>query len=160
MIHAFGMLVMAATLIPAGLGQSGDGTGADLATPADLGERLKDLRAKAEAGDGSASVTLHAYPNHYTMLAYRNRDGGGELHERFADMFVVVEGRAVAITGGRLVDGHQSGSGEQRGTAVEGGSRQELNNGDILHIPAGMPHQLLVAKGEHFAYYVVKVQEK
>ena len=30
---------------------------------------------------------------------------------------------------------------------------------DVVHIPAGMPHQMLVAEGDSVTYYVVKVEE-
>jgi quercetin dioxygenase-like cupin family protein len=32
-----------------------------------------------------------------------------------------------------------------------------LSTGDIVHIPAGTPHQLLLDKGKPFTYFVVKV---
>ena len=115
-----------------------------------------ELAAKS---DGSASETLEKYPHHYTMLAFRQHSGGGELHQNFADIFYILDGRASVLTGGSLVDEKTSGPGEMRGKSVEGGSRQELKAGDVVHIPAGMPHQMLVAEGESITYYVVKVEE-
>ena len=35
--------------------------------------------------------------------------------------------------------------GEMHGDAIEGGMRQELKQGEIAHVPAGVPHQFLVA---------------
>ena len=46
-----------------------------------------------------------------------------------------------------------------RGASVKGGTRQELKAGDVVHIPAGTPHQMLVAAGNTVTYFVVKVQE-
>jgi quercetin dioxygenase-like cupin family protein len=46
-----------------------------------------------------------------------------------------------------------------RGKSVDGGSRQELKAGDVVHIPAGIPHQTLVADGDSVTYFVVKVEE-
>ena len=46
-------------------------------SPAELLERAKHLQQLA-AEKGSASETLEKYPHHYTMLAFRNRNGGGE----------------------------------------------------------------------------------
>ena len=54
---------------------------------AELLERAKHLQELAAKGDGSASETLEKYPHHYTMLAFRQKSGGGELHQNFADMF-------------------------------------------------------------------------
>lgn len=123
-------------------------------------ERAQHLRELAAQGDGSASETLVKYPHHYTMLAFRNKNGGGELHENFADFFTIVDGHATLVTGGELVDGKTTAPGELRGSSVKGGTRQELKAGDEVHIPAGMPHQMLLGAGETVTYFVVKVEEK
>jgi len=129
-------------------------------TPSQLLERAQHLRQQAAQGDGSASETLDKYPHHYTMLAFRNRNGSGELHENYADLFYILDGKATVVTGGSLVDRHASAPGEVRGSAVDGGSRQDVQAGDVVHIPAGTPHQMLVPEGSTVTYFVVKVQEK
>lgn len=93
------------------------------------------------------------------MLAFRSRSGAGELHLHFADIFTIVDGHATLVTGGQLIDPRDSHPGEMAGTGVKGGSAQELHAGDIVHIPAGMPHQMQVAPGETVTYFVVKVEE-
>jgi mannose-6-phosphate isomerase-like protein (cupin superfamily) len=113
----------------------------------------------AAQGDGSASETLEKYPHHYTMLAFRNRNGGGELHQNYADLFYILDGHVTLMTGGEVVDQKTTAPGEIRGTAVKGGMPQELKAGDVVHIPAGTPHQMLVPDGSTVTYFVVKVQE-
>ena len=125
---------------------------ADLATTADA------LKTKA-AASGSASITLAQYPNHRTMLSYRNKDGGGELHVKEADIFYVVRGKAMLVTEGTLEGSHEESPGELRGTKVAGGTTTALREGDVVHIPAGTTHQLLVAPGDEFLYFVVKIKE-
>jgi mannose-6-phosphate isomerase-like protein (cupin superfamily) len=124
----------------------------------ELLERAKHLQALA-AEKGSASEKLETYPHHFTMLAFRNRDGGGEVHQNYADVFFIVDGKATLVTGGEVVEPKTTGPGETLGTSVKGGSRQELKAGDVVHIPAGMPHQMLLADGDTVTYYVVKVEE-
>lgn len=126
---------------------------------AELLERAKHLQALAAKSDGSASETLEKYPQHYTMLAFRQHSGGGELHQNFADIFFILDGRASVLTGGTLTGQKSSGPGEVRGKSVEGGTRQEVKAGDVVHIPAGMPHQMLLAEGESVTYFVVKAEE-
>jgi mannose-6-phosphate isomerase-like protein (cupin superfamily) len=125
----------------------------------ELMERAKQLQAQAAASDGSASETLEKYPHHYTMLAFRQSSGGGELHQNFADIFFILDGHATVVTGGSLVDPKISAPGEIRGKSVEGGSRRDVKAGDVVHIPAGMPHQTLVSPGSSVTYFVVKVEE-
>lgn len=126
---------------------------------AELLERAKHLQALAAKGDGSASETLEKYPHHYTMLAFRQASGGGELHQNFADIFFILDGHATVVTGGKIADEKSTGPGEVRGKSVEGGARQEIRAGDVVHIPAGTPHQTLVGGGDTVTYFVVKVEE-
>jgi uncharacterized RmlC-like cupin family protein len=42
---------------------------------------------------------------------------------------------------------------------VEGGARQELRAGDVAHVPAGVPHQMLVSGEQTISCLVVKIQE-
>jgi mannose-6-phosphate isomerase-like protein (cupin superfamily) len=125
--------------------------------PAQLLEQAQHLRALAAKGDGSASETVDTYPHHYTMLAFRSHSGGGELHENFTDMFVILEGNGALITGGEVADAKTTAPGEVRGSAVKGGSRQEFKAGDVVHIPAGVPHQMIVPAGGTVTYFVVKI---
>lgn len=104
-----------------------------------------------------ASQELVRYGNHYTMLALREATGSSELHEHEADIFVIQGGAATLVTGGKMVNPHTTTPGEIRGSSIEGGERHRIASGDIVHIPAGTPHQLLVEKGEPFTYFVVKV---
>ena len=121
----------------------------------DRAKHLKDLAAEK----GSASETLEKYPHHYTMLAFRNRSGGGEAHQNYADVFYILDGHASLITGGEVVEPKSTGPGETLGASVKGGSRQELKAGDVVHIPASMPHQMVLGEGDTVTYFVIKVEE-
>jgi uncharacterized RmlC-like cupin family protein len=132
----------------------------DHTTEAQLLDREKELKKAAASGDGSASMKISDYPNHYTMLAYRSKTGGGEIHENYADIFYVVHGDARLLTGGKLLNPTTASPGEIRGTGVEGGSETVLHQGDFVHIPASVPHQLLIPDGQDFYYFVIKVREK
>ncbi len=105
-----------------------------------------------------ASERLATFGNHYTMVAHRERDGEAELHETQADFFVVESGAATLVVGGQVVDPKTTAPGEVRGPSIKGGERKALAAGDIVHIPARVPHQLLVPAGKEFTYFVVKVE--
>ena len=132
---------------------------ADHYTVANLTREMVKLKAQA-AATGSASEKLQQYPNHFTMLAFRTKDGGGEIHRQFADIFYVVRGKATLVTEGSLPDAKEESPGELRGAAVVGGNKTALATGDVVHIPAGTPHQLLISKGHEFLYFVIKVKEQ
>jgi len=151
--------LLGAVLVVSALGAQAQTMQSDHWSKAQLLERAKHLQEHAAKGDGSASETLEKYPHHYTMLAFRQKSGGGELHQNFADMFVILDGHATVVTGGSVVDQKTVSEGEIRGKSVEGGTRQEVRAGDVVHIPAGMPHQTLVADGDTVTYFVVKAEQ-
>ena len=128
-------------------------------TPAHLLQRAQPLKQMAAKGDGAASETLDKYPRHFTMLAFRNRSGGGEIHQNYADLFYILDGQATIVSGGQVENPKTTAPGEIRGTGVAGGSRQEVKAGDLVHIPAGVSHQMLLSQGDTVTYFVVKIQE-
>ncbi|HEY9127434.1 MAG TPA: hypothetical protein VIM62_09930 [Acidobacteriaceae bacterium] len=133
---------------------------ADHYTPQSLMEKAGPLREKAASNHGAAAETLEKYGVDYTMLSYRNQDGGAEMHANFADIFVVVDGEATLLSGGELKDQESTAAGEFRGSAIEHAASTHLAKGDVVHIPPGMPHKLLIPKGGTLTYFVIKVKEK
>jgi mannose-6-phosphate isomerase-like protein (cupin superfamily) len=100
---------------------------------------------------------LGKFGNHSTMIAHREADGEAEWHEVQADIFVVQSGAATLVLGGEVVDGKTTAPGEIRGPSIKNGQRHAIAAGDIVHIPARTPHQLLVPAGTQFTYFVIKV---
>jgi mannose-6-phosphate isomerase-like protein (cupin superfamily) len=130
----------------------------DRYSPAELMAMEQKLEQKKDAS-GLATQTLKKYTTDYSMLAYRSQSGKAELHEKFADFYVVIDGNATLISGGTMVNGAPTAPGEVRGDSIKGGKEMKLKKGDIVHIPANIPHQLTLAKGETFQYFIIKVQE-
>jgi uncharacterized protein GlcG (DUF336 family) len=87
----------------------------------------------------------------------RTAPGEVEFHEHVVDIMHVVQGHATVVTGGEMVDPRAVGPGEVRARAVEGGTSHELAEGDVLVIPAGVPHQF-VTVSDPFLYFVVKAE--
>jgi mannose-6-phosphate isomerase-like protein (cupin superfamily) len=117
------------------------------------------LKSATDSANGVAGITLEKYPGHFTGLNVRTRSGAAERHAHFADIFVVVDGEASLLTGGTIVDGKENPNGETSGSSVHGGEQRKLAKGDIVHISANVPHQLLLDPGKVFTYFVVKVQQ-
>jgi glc operon protein GlcG len=95
-------------------------------------------------------------PTYKVDAGRREGPGEAEYHERVVDVMHVVSGRATVVTGGWMVEPHEVAPGELRAAAIEGGRRRELNEGDVLAIPNGVPHQFTDAS-DPFLYFVVKV---
>lgn len=117
-----------------------------------LGDKLVQKRSQF------ASEDLARYSNHYEMLAERGQTGSSEVHEHESDVFVVQSGEGTIVTGGKIVNPRTTKPGEIRGSSIEGGERHHVSVGDVINLPAGTPHQLLIDKGKPFTYFVIKVK--
>ena len=103
------------------------------------------------------SQDLADFTNHRTLINHRVKNGEMEVHADWTDMFVVQSGEATILIGGTVVDGKTTGPGEIRGTTSTGGEKHKLMPGDIIHIPAGVPHQILLVPGKTITYFAVKI---
>lgn len=123
---------------------------------AELKERDSALSKKV-GPDHSARETLADYKSHRFRLIYRDGDGFPEQHDNIIDVVIVQSGAGTLLLGGKMVNPTSSNTpGESRGTGIEGGERHPLGAGDVIHIPAKVPHSFLVPKGGHITYVLVK----
>lgn len=100
--------------------------------------------------------TLIATPNLSILMAHRDKPGMVEVHDKETDTMYVLAGAATIVTGGTMIGGKVTEPGQQRGTDIEGGHPQALATGDVIVIPAGVPHWFKEVRGS-IDYYVVKV---
>jgi mannose-6-phosphate isomerase-like protein (cupin superfamily) len=90
-------------------------------------------------------------------ISHREGDGSAELHETQTDILIVDTGTATLIVGGTMVSPKTVKPHEVRGPSIDGGVTKEIGPGDIIHIPANMPHQMKIKSGTKFTYTVIKV---
>ncbi len=112
----------------------------------------------AKSSTGLYTQAMGEYGNHRTMLSTRVRTGDAEQHSEWCDILVAVSGEASLVSGGHLENPKTLSWGELRGSAVSGGASQPLKPGAVVHINAGIAHQLVVPPGSSFTYFVVKVK--
>ena len=95
----------------------------------------------------------------YKIHASR-REGPGmvEIHARDTDIAYVIHGSATLVTGGTAVGVKETAAEELRGTAIQGGETRQLEVGDVVVIPNGVPHWFREVRAP-FLYYVVKVRQ-
>jgi mannose-6-phosphate isomerase-like protein (cupin superfamily) len=78
------------------------------------------------------------------------------MHEKETDVFYIVDGDATFITGGKMVGGKLSKPGQWLGTDIQGGTVHHLSKGDVITIPAGVPHWYKEVP-HSVTYFVVKL---
>jgi mannose-6-phosphate isomerase-like protein (cupin superfamily) len=99
---------------------------------------------------------LASQPNLSILMAHRTGPGMVEVHDKETDTIYVVDGSATIVTGGRMLGGSVTAPGQQRGADIAGGESRALTKGDVMVIPAGIPHWFKEVPSA-IDYYVVKV---
>jgi uncharacterized RmlC-like cupin family protein len=117
-------------------------------------------RAKAAKLDEykAGADRVATWGNHGLLIVRREGDGAVEVHETQVDVITVVSGEGTLVVGGTLADGKTTAPNEIRGKSLNGGVRHPMAVGDVFHIPAKIPHQMLVPKS--MIIQVVKVDTK
>ena len=144
MILLLGMVLSAAD--PEGFAQY---SGADLKTRVDA----------AKPDDHKVRLNrVASWGNHSLLAIRRDADGEAEVHETQVDVIFVKAGEGTLVLGGTVVEPRTTGPGEIRGKSITGGVSKKMSAGDVIHVPAKIPHQMLVPKS--LTFDVVKVDSK
>jgi mannose-6-phosphate isomerase-like protein (cupin superfamily) len=110
-------------------------------------------------GQKIASERAGSFGNHYALLLHREASGQAELHEHQADLMLIQSGTATLVVGGTMPRSRSTARGEIRASSIEGGTRQKISAGDVIHIPSKTPHQILLDPGQQLNYFTLKVNE-
>jgi len=144
---SYSLILLSCVLLPA----SGIAAAAE-PPPTDV---LQIDHAKVDAAFASGSMVT-ANSSFKVLAGRRTAPGLVEIHEHDTDIFYVLDGTATFVTGGTAVDPRPTAPGEIRAKEMTGGEPHQLVKGDVIVIPAGVPHQFTAVSGT-FLYYVVKV---
>jgi quercetin dioxygenase-like cupin family protein len=133
---------------------------------------LSTIAVLLAAADGASGVT---YVNHQKVTealskggplvtapdllvsgSHRDKAGQVEAHDKETDVIYVVDGTATFVTGGTMVGGKVTKPGQLMGSDIKGGQTHHLSKGDVIVVPAGIPHWFKEVP-QSVSYYVVKV---
>src|SRR5215467_15946880 len=110
-------------------------------------------KVSAAIHKGGSLVTA---PDLTVSGSHREKAGQVEVHDKETDVIYMVEGEATFVTGGTMVGGKSTKAGQYLGTDIKGGDTHHLNKGDVIVVPAGVPHWFKEVP-HSVSYYVVKV---
>jgi mannose-6-phosphate isomerase-like protein (cupin superfamily) len=147
------LLILSAAAFPAG-----DPAGFHVWKAGDITATGKKLSTKLDANK-VASEALETVGNRAFSIAHREGSGQAEWHEKVADIIMIESGSATMVYGGEIVDGKTTEPGQIRGASIKGGTEVALAQGDVIHIPAKVPHLMKLAPGKTVTYFVAKVVE-
>ncbi len=122
------------------------------------GQQIEADIRKAPANDiGESEINLiERTPDHAGMLLRRTKPGKAEVHTTETDVWYVINGGCVLVTGGTVVGSSEVSPGQIHGTSISGGEERKLGKGDFVVIPNGVPHWVKRIEGEEIVYTVVK----
>jgi mannose-6-phosphate isomerase-like protein (cupin superfamily) len=150
------LLFAAANLIPL---SAADQSGAVFWSASQMKAKDKELATKMDETKSGMDKII-TMSNFNALNFHREGSGQSEVHEKFADFVIVRSGQGAILVGGTSRNAKPTTPGETRGEGVEGGTRYKLTPGDVLYIPAGVPHQMIVEKGKELNAMVIKIEAK
>ena len=114
-------------------------------------KEIMSLVDKAKA-DRKGDAPLVAEPilslaPYRAQLEYRPATSPAAVHEKDAELMVVLDGTGNIVTGGKLVDEKRNNANNLGGSSITGGKSQAVVKGDMLIVPANTPHQVIPTGG-------------
>jgi len=81
------------------------------------------------------------------------------VHPAEAEYAIVMEGAGTLVSGGTLADPETRNPGLVEGSRIEGGATRTLGPGDVILVPAGVPHWFGIT-GERLVLLGIKLPGK
>ena len=139
------------------------GASATYVTPAEMTSALKSA-PRQDAPLIDMPVRVVEAGGHYLGVAVvlrTNADQNALAHDKIDEIYYVLEGGGTLVTGGALINGKQTSASPTigpgwSGTSIQGGQSRRITVGDVVIIPAGMPHMFSQLDGP-IRYLVYRV---
>lgn len=84
---------------------------------------------------------------YHAQLEYRPGSGPAALHEKDAELMVVLDGTGTIVTEGKLVNEKRVNAYNLSGSSISGGNAHAVVTGDMILIPPNTPHQVMPGGG-------------
>lgn len=94
------------------------------------------------------------------VLANRREAGAVEYHQHTNHIFIMVDGEATFIVGGKMIGAKETAPGQMRAESLEGGETFHLSKGDVITIPAKTPHWWKEISTKTVGYYAINIESK
>lgn len=125
------------------------------ASTADAAFRLAFNRGTAEEVLGTTLLTSGDGQTNFELVR-RKVSGKPEVHARWDDLMIIRSGAGAIITGDSLVGSRYRAPGERAGGHFGKSYEIVLRAGDIIRIPAAVPHQVIVSANQPLEYLLIK----
>jgi mannose-6-phosphate isomerase-like protein (cupin superfamily) len=96
-------------------------------------------------------------PGFVVQANRRDTVGRAEYHDHTAHVFIIVDGEATLVVGGTMVNPERTAPDQLRSASVEGGQSYHMSKGDVITIPAKVPHWWKEVSTKTIGYYAVNI---
>lgn len=117
-------------------------------TRADITAAVATMAREMKPGQGFAWHPILRGGSAVAALEYWKAPGRPAVHPAQAEYATVVEGGGTLVMGGTLVAPHTTRADLVEGDRIEGGTTRRLAPGDVILIPAGIPHWFGITGGK------------
>ena len=121
------------------------------------GKQIEQQIREAPASNGGQEINLiQRTADHAGILLRRTLPGKAEVHTTETDIWYVIAGGCLLVTGGTVIDPKTVEPGQIHGEGIIGGEERTIGKGDFIRIPNGVPHWVKKIEGKEIVYIVVK----
>ncbi|WP_454759082.1 cupin domain-containing protein [Caulobacter segnis] len=110
------------------------------ASSADVQAQLRDMLAAMKPDQGFMWRPLVRDGANVAAIEIWKKPGRPAVHPAEAEYAVVLEGAGTLVSGGTMADAKPKNANLIEGSQIEGGATRPLGPGDVILIPAGVPH--------------------
>lgn len=141
MIGAMATILLASTGVMAQSGSAPTGPAADeFASAKEVRAQIAAMEAEMKPGQGFAWRPLVRDGARVAAIEIWKKPGRPAVHPAEAEYAIVLEGAGTLISGGTLLAPVTRRADLIEGERIEGGTTRPLGPGDVVLLPAGMPH--------------------
>lgn len=110
------------------------------ASDKDVKAQLQAMLAEMKPGQGFAWKPLVREGGNVAAIEIWKKPGKPAVHPEQAEYAIVLDGAGTLVSGGTLADPETRNPGLVEGSRIEGGTTRTLAPGDVILVPAGVPH--------------------
>src|SRR5262245_1306547 len=111
-----------------------------MVSAADVAALIAKARVDRKEGQALLGQSMIQLAPYNVSLEYRAAVANAAVHETEAELFYVVDGSAMLVTGGKLKEEKRTNAANLTGSAIEGGVSRHVAKGDFIMVPEGTPH--------------------
>jgi mannose-6-phosphate isomerase-like protein (cupin superfamily) len=124
-------------------------------------EEMKDFERTLDADPESSArnpvLSITNVTEHETVRRTSfGKSGEAEIHGAVTDVFCIISGEGEFLVGGAIESPRTTNPAEIRGPSIKGGVSRPVAVGDVVVIPPGVAHQILVKPGGRCSFLVAK----